>query len=74
MTEYGVMVQTIDIKPGMADATATKVSQNFTAGLNQIVQKASKGLATPQGKGWKILSHSLTRVDRYLILSLLISR
>ena len=40
--EYGFMVQTIDLKPGMADATSDEVSQFMGLGLNQILQKAVK--------------------------------
>jgi hypothetical protein len=74
MAEYGMMVQNIEIKPGMADAAPSEISQSLTVGLGQIVQKASKGLETFQGGGWAIVSHALTSVDRHLILTFLIHR
>jgi len=74
MAEYGIMVQTIEIKPVIADATANEVSQYFTAGLNQIVQKASKGLNSFKGGSWSVVSHDLTKIDHHLVLSLLIQK
>ncbi|MCK5600315.1 hypothetical protein KAR91_00430 [Candidatus Pacearchaeota archaeon] len=74
MAEYGMMVQTIEIKPDIADAPASEFSQYFTAGLNQIVQKASKGLNSFEGGGWSFVSHDLTKIDHHLVLSLLIQK
>ena len=74
MAKYGIMVQTMKIKPNMADATPNEVSQALTVGLNQTVQKASKGLDTLEGGGWEIVSHALTRINRHLVLSFLICR
>lgn len=72
--EYGMMVETGELKPGMADATAGEVSRSLTLGLGNIVQKASKGLETLEGGGWVIVSHDLTRIERHLVLSLLVRR
>jgi hypothetical protein len=72
MTEYGIIVQTVEIKPDMQDATADEISQSMVVGLNQILQKASKGLSNlPNGKKGEIVSHSLTRIGRHLVLSIL---
>ena len=72
MTEYGIVVQTIEIKPDMQDASADQVSQSFGLGLNQILQKTAKGLTMlPDGSKNEILSHSLTRIGRHLVLSIL---
>ena len=72
--EYATMVQTAELKPGLADFTSDEVGQNIAVGLSQVLQKASKGLQTLQGGGWEILSHDLTRIDRHLVVSLLICR
>jgi hypothetical protein len=74
MAEYGMMVHTLDIKPDMADLTASEFSQNLTGGLGQILHNVMEGLKKFQQGEWEIVSHSLTRVDRHLVLSLLIRR
>jgi hypothetical protein len=74
MAEYGMMVQTLDIKPDMADLTAGEFSQNLTGSLGQLLHNAISGLKNFQQGDWEIVSHSLTRVDRHLVLSLLIRR
>lgn len=72
MSEYGMMVQTIEIKPAMEDATADEISQTMTVGLGQILQKASKGLSNlPNGRKGEIVSHDLIRIGRHLVLSIL---
>ena len=74
MTEYGFVVHTIEIKPEADDASPEEVSKMIALGLNQIVQKAAKGLQTLRGGGWMINSHTLTRVGKNMVLSMLISR
>ena len=72
MIEYGMMVQTVEIKSSIQDATANEVSQVMGQGLNGIVQKAYKGVnQIPNTKNPEILSHSLTRIGRHLVLSIL---
>ncbi len=74
MVEYGMIVTTGELKAGMADATASEVSQSLTVVLSQMVQRASKGIETLQGGSWKIVSHEITRIDRHLVVSFLIHR
>jgi hypothetical protein len=68
------MTQTIEITPEMADVGANEISQAITMKLQPFIQAATHGLGNIQGGGWRILSHSLTRVDRHLVLTLLIER
>ena len=74
MAEYGMMVHSIEITPDMADQSANEFSQRLSGGLGQILNTAMNGLKTFQRGDWEIVSHSLTRVDRHLVLSLLIRR
>ena len=74
MREYCTMVQTITLKPGLADATSNEVSQGIAVGLNNIVQKVTKGMQKLQGGGWEMVSHQLTRIDRHLVVSFLLYR
>jgi len=74
MAEYAVLATTGELKVGMADASANEVSQSVTVVLNQIVQKAAKGMEKLQGGGWDIVSHEVTRIDRHLVVSFLLRR
>jgi hypothetical protein len=75
MVEYGFIIQTIDIKPDMEDATADQLSQTMAIGLNKIAQSAAKGLSNlPGGGNGEILSHNLTRIGGHLIVSFLFRR
>jgi len=74
MAEYGFMVQTMEIKPDMEDATADGLGQTMAMSLGQMAQKASKGLTTIQGGNWEIVSHDMTRLGRHLIVTFLIRR
>ena len=74
MTEYGFIVHTIEIKPDADDASPEEISKMIAVRLNQIVQKASKGLQTLRGGGWRITSHTITRVGKNMVVSMMISR
>jgi hypothetical protein len=74
MTEYGFIVQTIEIKPEADDADSNEVGKSMAIGMNQFVQKAARSLPNLRGGGWEIASHSLTRVGKHMIISLLIRR
>ncbi|HUJ76943.1 MAG TPA: hypothetical protein VL359_18910 [bacterium] len=74
MAEYGLMTQIIEVTPELADASASEMGQALTMKLNPLVQAASRGLGSLEGGGWSMVSHSLTRVDRHLVLTILIKR
>ena len=74
MTEYGIFVKTIELKQRLADATADEVSEGLAGGLGNYLKNLPKMLESFEGGGWKTVSHNLTRIDRHLVLSLLISR
>jgi hypothetical protein len=73
MTEYGFMVQSIEVKPEMDDADAAQVGKSVAMQLNQMVQRAARGLSL-KGGGWEIASHTITRVGRHMVVSFLIKR
>lgn len=67
------MVQTMEIKPELEDATREDMSQSMIMGLGQILGKTSKALKNmPDGSKGKILSHGITRIGRHLIVSFLV--
>jgi hypothetical protein len=70
--EYGMMVQTLTIKPDMEDTSEDDVSKAMTNGLGQVLHKVSTGLKNlPNAKDPEIISHNLTRVGNHLIVSFL---
>ena len=75
MAEYGLIVQTIDIKPDMEDATADQLSQSMAMNLNTVVRSAANGLSNlPGGGNGEILSHNITRIGGHLVVSFLFRR
>ena len=75
MAEYGLIVQTIDIKPDMEDATADQLSQSMAMNLNTVVRSAATGLGNlPGGGNGEILSHNITRIGNHLVVSFLFRR
>jgi len=74
MSEYSMMVQTAELKPGIADMTTNEVSQSLSQAFGQAVSKAAQGANTVAGGGWEILSHEITRLDRHLVVSFLLKR
>jgi hypothetical protein len=74
MIEYGFVVHTLEIKPEADDASPEDVSKMIGVRLNQVVQKAVKGLATLKDGGWVIMSHTITRIGKNMVVSMLISR
>jgi hypothetical protein len=74
LLEYGFIVKTVEIRPGLADATSNEVSQMLSSGLGPLAQDISKSLLNLPPGGWRVLSHNLTRIDRHLILTFLICR
>ena len=75
MAEDGMMVQTLEIKPEMADLSPEKIGQSLAGELGKLLSTAARGLVNLPDKGhWEIVSHSLTRLDRHLILSVVIKK
>lgn len=74
MAECSFMVQTLQLQPGLADATGNEVSEGLASQLQELVQTVNKSSKSFLGGGWEIASHDLTRIDRHLIVSFLLSR
>ena len=74
MGEYSMMVQTMQLQPGMSDATGEEVGKSLAVALGQIVKTVSTASQKLEGGGWEIVSHELTRIDRHLVVSFLLRR
>ena len=72
--EYGFMVQTAEIRPGLADSSSDEVAQGLAVVLNPLSQKISKALPRLSPGDWEIISHDITRIDRHLIVTFLLCR
>jgi hypothetical protein len=72
MSDYGMIVQTLTIKPDMEDASSDEVSKEMSVGLGQLLHKVTTGLKNlPNTKDAELLSHNITRVGSHLIVSFL---
>ena len=74
MSEYSVIVTSIDLLPGIEDASKDDINAGLTQSLSQVVQKAAQGIRSLPEGDWEIVSHDLTRLQSHLIVSLLIRR
>ncbi|MCK4529452.1 hypothetical protein KAW18_18970 [candidate division WOR-3 bacterium] len=75
MYEYSLMVKTADVKlEALATATTDELTQNVAVALGGVIDEVSKSMKLFQGGDWEIISHQLTRLDRYLVASFLLRR
>ena len=69
--EYGAIIRTVELRPGLPDMSGDEVSQAVLPGFNKTLQEAAKACELQEGN-WEIMSHALTRVDRYMIATFVI--
>jgi len=67
MAEYGVMAQSVDLKPEAYSATGVLLAKTITESMNQILIKASKGLQSFQGGALKFLKPYFENCKGYLL-------
>ena len=72
--DYGMMFQGMTLSPGIADMTTDEVAREMTMASGKLVKSISQGLKTLQGGRWEVISHSLLRIDRHLLVSFAIRR
>ncbi len=72
--QYAFMIETAELKAGAADATSDEISQSLGLGLGNIGEKITKALPTLPPGGWQVVSHDITRIDRHLVVTILIRR
>jgi len=73
-TEYAFLVTTLTLTPGLADATSAEVSKGLGTALGPFGEQLAKSVPSFQGGGFEIVSHDLTRIDRHLVVTLLLRR
>ena len=71
--EYSFIVNTLTIKPGMADQTSNEVSQELGKALLSFALPLKQAANIPPG-GWDVISHDVTRIDRHLVVTFLLRR
>ncbi len=75
MANYGLIVQTIELKPGGEDASAAEVSQGLAISLNETLKAASRGVENfPRGGKGELLSHNIVRLGSHLVVSYLFKK
>ncbi len=73
MVEYAFSALTMEIKPGLADFNDKEVSLEILKTLRPFAEGLPKTLQQIPPGNWRVISHSLTRIDRHLVLTLLLS-
>ncbi len=74
MAEYGMVITSVDLKPGIETAPGEQVAQSLTIVLQKVVGSTSKAVEKLEGGGWGIIAHDLTKVGNNLLVSFLLRR
>ena len=67
--EYAFVADVMELKPGLREATSEELGKNLTVALAQSGQKFATTTRTLEGGGWETISHSLTSIDKHLVLT-----
>ena len=60
------------MRPGIADASTDELNQAIALQLGAIVNRTTESVADLPEGDWEIMSHDITRIDRYLLVTFLI--
>jgi len=74
--EYNTITPTpIEIRAGIGDADAAQVAADITHLLATNLRELTQILAErPELQGYEIISHSITRLDRWLLTTYILRR
>ena len=72
--EYDTLVHTTELKPGLADVSCDEISDAIANAFGRGVELVSKHLPKLGEGGWQLVSHSATRLDRWLVTTFLLRR
>ncbi len=72
--EYDTLVYTTELKPGLADVSCDEISDVIANAFGRAVESVSKHLPKLGEGGWQLVSHSATRLDRWLVTTFLLRR
>lgn len=72
--DYSMMFQGMTMSPGVADLTSGELAKDLTMGSVNLLKGINGALSTLDGGGWEVVSHSILRIDRHLIVSFVIRR
>jgi hypothetical protein len=72
--EYSIGFQTLEMRPGLADASAAEVNDALSREVGNTVRDLAEALPTLVGGGWEIISHGITSLDGRLVVSFLTRR
>ena len=73
--EYSSIVDAIELKAGLADTSLSEFREAMAFALQNSVAKLPSAIQSKLlGEDWEVVSHDLTRIDRYLLLTVLLRR
>ena len=70
--EYTFLVTTMELEPEVADLTADEMSHGFTQQLQALAPSMSQYIQEASGGPWEAVSHSITRLDSNLVITLML--
>ena len=75
MYEYSLISEVADVKlEKVATATNDEFTKNLQASLSGVIFRVTERMKAFQGGGWEIMSHQLTSLGSFLVVSFLIRR
>ncbi len=72
MPQYAVLVHSMHIKAEMANLSDDKLGAIMSAAVVKVLDKMRIHMNEQGVTDWQFLSHSLTRLDAHLLLSVLV--
>ena len=74
MTEYSSLVTSIELRPGIEDASTDQINASIAQAFGQVVKTGREGMEKLEGGGWEIVSHSVVRIQSHLVVTLILRR
>ena len=75
MSNYKVLIRSFELKPGIPDLTGDEIAADLTMGIQKMLEDVEKGMQNfPESGNWEIIDHHLLRLDRHLVMSVLVKK
>ena len=72
---YGILTESGTLDIGVADMTSSELSASLQEELAKVLVRAATMTRERAPRGaWEIISHSVVRIDRHLLVNFLVRR
>lgn len=75
MGNYKVIFKPVELNPRIPEMTSEQIAVDFTQGLQKTIDDVENGMKNfPGGGDWEIIDHHMLRMDRHLLISVLVKK